>query len=150
MLVILCKLSHKHRYHNLTSHRIMRPNRPHMVFTLEDSIVVGGDFYCPSTFDQSLAAGLQEHLFGRASTNTAHLASETILYRTICYYQHLLEMRDTHRQLECKSIIPSGPAEILTTIQQTCLTQQTWQHWSPCVWILVSLNHKRLQTWMTR
>jgi hypothetical protein len=148
--VILCKPLHKHKNHNLKSHRIMRPNRPHMVFTLEDSILVGGHFYCPSTFDLSLAAGLQEHLFGRSSTNAAHLASETILYRTIRYYQHLLEMRDIHGRLECMSITFLTPAEILTTIQQTCLTQQTWQHWSPCAWILVSLNHKRPPMQTTR
>ena len=88
----------------------MRPNRPHMVFTLEDSIVVGGHFYCPSTFGQSLKAGLCEHFFSHTSTNTEHLASEVILHRAIKYYRHCME---------AATLSQSGSGKVLLVIKSS-------------------------------
>jgi hypothetical protein len=70
----------------------MRPGVEHVVYTLSDSILTGGHFYSKSTLSQSLRTGLQEHKYGRYSTNTEHLGSEAILHRLMGYYGHLIEM----------------------------------------------------------
>ncbi|KAF8576324.1 hypothetical protein K439DRAFT_1622930 [Ramaria rubella] len=72
----------------------MHPGREHLVYTLEDSILRGGHFYSKVTLWQLLKAGLQEHWWGRSSTNTDHLASESILYRLVQHYSHCLAMKD--------------------------------------------------------
>ncbi|KAF8574675.1 hypothetical protein K439DRAFT_1624142 [Ramaria rubella] len=73
---------------------IMRPGREHLVYTLEDSILRGGHFYSKVTLWRLLKAGLQEHWWGCSSTNTEHLASESILYRLVQHYSHCLAMKD--------------------------------------------------------
>ncbi|KAF8575368.1 hypothetical protein K439DRAFT_1623638 [Ramaria rubella] len=73
---------------------IMRPGREHLVYTLEDSILRGGHFYSKVTLRRSLKAGLQEHWWGCSSTNTEHLASESILYQLVQHYSHCLAMKD--------------------------------------------------------
>ncbi|KAF8581162.1 hypothetical protein K439DRAFT_1619233 [Ramaria rubella] len=73
---------------------IMRPGREHLVYTLEDSILRGGHFYSKVTLRRLLKAGLQEHWWGCSSTNTEHLASESILYRLVQHYSHCLAMKD--------------------------------------------------------
>lgn len=71
--------------------RIMPPGVIHAVFTLEDSIVIGGHFYSVHSFSRSLKAGLHEHICGQVATNTEHLASETLLYNLVVYYRCLYE-----------------------------------------------------------
>ncbi|KAF8576933.1 hypothetical protein K439DRAFT_1622480 [Ramaria rubella] len=72
---------------------IMHPGREHLVYTLEDSILRGGHFYSKVTLQRSLKAGLQDW-WGCSSTNTEHLASESILYRLVQHYSHCLAMKD--------------------------------------------------------
>jgi hypothetical protein len=69
----------------------MRPGDIHIVYTLQDSIVIGGHFYSDSTFRLSMMVGLHEHRFGRYSTNTEHLGGASILYRYIRYLQHCID-----------------------------------------------------------
>ncbi|KAF8581052.1 hypothetical protein K439DRAFT_1619362 [Ramaria rubella] len=69
---------------------IMCPGREHIVYMLEDSIVKGGHFYSKVTLGRSLKAGLQEHWWGCLTTNTEHLASESIFYRLLKHYKHCL------------------------------------------------------------
>lgn len=63
----------------------MRPGTVHVVYTLQDSIAVGGHFYTPNTMFNSYMAGIHEHSLGRYSTNTEHLAAEGILFRYARY-----------------------------------------------------------------
>jgi hypothetical protein len=112
----VCMLTDLHSTSFLTFCRIMRPNRPHMVFTLEDSIVVGGHFYSGASLAPSLRAGLQEHLYGRHSTHTNHLASEVILYRIVRYFHHILEVVRGDTSIECKSFYFSASIPSLLTL----------------------------------
>ena len=65
----------------------MRPNREHIVFTLEDNILTSGHFYSTVTLGQSLWSGLFEHRFGLSSTNAEHMSSEGILYHLAAHYE---------------------------------------------------------------
>jgi hypothetical protein len=63
----------------------MQPGVVHLVFTLEDSVCVGGHFYMFESLRRSLHSGVQEALLGQTNTNTEHLGSEEILYRLLTY-----------------------------------------------------------------
>jgi hypothetical protein len=67
----------------------MRPGREHVVFTLENSIVVGSHFLSGVNLGRSMLSGLREHFWGRFGTNTRHLGSETILHRIVGYYYEM-------------------------------------------------------------
>jgi hypothetical protein len=71
----------------------MRPGREHIVFTLENTIVLGSHFISAVNIGQSMISGLREHLWGRFGTNTVHLGSETIIYRILGYYYEILVKR---------------------------------------------------------
>ena len=75
-----------------TGARIMQPGVIHAVFSLEDTIIVGGHFYSKETLSLSLLAGIHEHLEGRLITNTQHLASESILHALTVYYSNVIEV----------------------------------------------------------
>jgi hypothetical protein len=64
----------------------MRPNIEHVVFTLENTIVIGSHFISEDTLCESMSSGLREHFWGRYGTNTAHLGSEVILCRVLGHY----------------------------------------------------------------
>lgn len=63
--------------------RIMRPGREHMVYTLEDTVVKGGHFFCYETMGYSFYAGFRERLHGRLSMNMSDLCSEVFLYQIL-------------------------------------------------------------------
>lgn len=74
----------------------MRPGVEHIVFTLENSIVVGSHFLSGVNLERSMYSGLREHYWGRTGTNTEHhVASEVVLYRILEFYYGVFERRDT-------------------------------------------------------
>ena len=75
----------------------MRPGIEHIVYTLENSIVVGGHFFSGVTLLHSMNSGLCEHFFGRTGTNTEHLGSEVILSRILALYGETLQRRASLR-----------------------------------------------------
>jgi hypothetical protein len=68
----------------------MQPGVEHIVFTLDNSIVVGSHFFSEVTLLKSMSSGLREHFWGRYGTNTSHLGSEVILCRILAYYHEKL------------------------------------------------------------
>lgn len=74
----------------------MRPGIEHIVFTLENSIVVGSHFVSAENLERSMYSGLREHYWGKSSTNTEHhVGSEVILYRSLEFYHDILKRWDT-------------------------------------------------------
>jgi hypothetical protein len=95
----------------------MRPNRPHIAFTLEDCMVLGGHFYSALTLVQSLQAGMREHMHGRSLTNTEHLASEMILHRLVWSYHRLIQLAMVDSSISCLfSFIAYGPSLMFLTV----------------------------------
>jgi hypothetical protein len=95
----------------------MQPNRPHIVFTLEDCIVLGGHFYSALTLVQSLQAGMHEHMHGCSLTNTEHLASEMILHRLVQSYHHLIQLVMFDSSIPCSfSFIAYGHSLMCLTV----------------------------------
>lgn len=92
--VTLCKLYITIVIYKLltTFQSIMRPGEIHIVYTLEDSILVGGHFYSNGTLSRSLRTGLYENRYGRYSTNTQHITSEVILHRYVRYCANRIKM----------------------------------------------------------
>lgn len=70
----------------------MKPGVEHVVYTLEDSIFLGGHFYAKSTLDVSLRTSLLEHAYGRQSTNMEHFGAEAILHRLMCHCQEAIDI----------------------------------------------------------
>jgi hypothetical protein len=70
----------------------MRSNTEHIVFTLENSIVMGSHFMSAVNLQRSFYAGLREHAFGKFSTNAAHLGSEVIVQRIMGYYHEKMKV----------------------------------------------------------
>ena len=68
----------------------MRPNTPHIVFTLEHTICTGGHFYATSTLQDTLY-GLEHNFFlGHLVTNTDHIASRLLLRRFAHFFHKRL------------------------------------------------------------
>ena len=79
------------------NYRIMRPNTPHIVFTLEHAICVGGHFYAMSTLQDTLY-GLEHHFFlGHLVTNTEHIASRLLLRRFAHFFHRRLTGHSTYK-----------------------------------------------------
>lgn len=77
----------------------MRPNTPHIVFTLEHAICTGGHFYATSTLQDTLY-GLEHHFFiGHLVTNTDHIASRLLLRRFAHFFHNRLIGNFTSRKL---------------------------------------------------
>ena len=70
----------------------MRPGIEHIVFTLDNSIVIGSHFISEVNLERSMYSGLREHCWGRSSTNAEHhVASEVVLSRILEFYYDILE-----------------------------------------------------------
>lgn len=68
----------------------MRPNTPHIVFTLEHAVCIGGHFYATSTLQDTLY-GLEHNFFlGHLITNTEHIASRLLLRRFAHFFHRRL------------------------------------------------------------
>lgn len=69
----------------------MRPGVEHIVFTLQDTIIIGSHFMSDVTFVRSMHAGLREHYWGKYGTNAEHhVASEVILNRILGFYYEII------------------------------------------------------------
>jgi hypothetical protein len=64
----------------------MRPNTPHMVFSIEDSICCGSHFYTTSTLSDTFSALVHCLIADNVVTNTSHLPSRALLLRIIHYF----------------------------------------------------------------
>lgn len=64
----------------------MRPNTPHMVFTIEDSICRGSHFYATSTLTDTFAGIVHCLIADNVVTNTSHFSSRALLLRMIHYF----------------------------------------------------------------
>ena len=84
------------------------------MYTLEDTIMDGRHFYSEGTLGDSFRAGMMENLYGRFSTNTEHLASETILFRTLKMYLHNMELALEDADLDGTCQEKNGDVNLLT------------------------------------
>ena len=66
----------------------MRPNTPHFVFGMENTICYGGHFYCTSTMQQTLSGVIHSFMLDKFLTNTSHQASRQLLRRILMFYLH--------------------------------------------------------------
>ena len=66
----------------------MRPNTPHFVFGMENSIRYGGHFYSTLTMHQTLSGVIHSFMLDHFLTNTTHLASRQLLRRILVFYLH--------------------------------------------------------------
>lgn len=64
----------------------MRPNTPHMVFTIEDSISHGSHYYSSSTLTDTFSGIVHCLIAENVVTNTSHFASRSLLLRMIHYF----------------------------------------------------------------
>ncbi|KAF8584125.1 hypothetical protein K439DRAFT_1616915 [Ramaria rubella] len=95
---------------------IMRPGAEHIVYTLQNCITEGEHFYAPTSFTHSLTAGVKEHLFGRTSTNTEHLASETIFHRAAQYYSRMLCLHEEDPTIDVNLPDDDNLAALITMV----------------------------------
>lgn len=63
----------------------MRPNTPHAVYTIEDSIAVGGHFFSFSTIQQTFFALVHAFVMDTLVTNTEHPDTRILLFRMLQY-----------------------------------------------------------------
>ena len=61
----------------------MRPATPHAVLTLDDSLTIGGHFYCGLHYERMLYGLLWEHLSRDYITNASHPRSPLLLFKTL-------------------------------------------------------------------
>ena len=64
----------------------MRPNSPHMVYTIENAISKGSYFYATSTLTDTFTGLVHCLIADRVVTNTSHFASRFLLLRMIHYF----------------------------------------------------------------
>lgn len=66
----------------------MRPNTPHVVFTPESSVCVGGHFYATSTIRDTCYGLMHGFVAGSLVTNADHTkAAFMMLTRMVAFYQ---------------------------------------------------------------
>lgn len=76
----------------------MRPNTPHMVFTIEDSIVHGSHFYCTSTLTDTFAGIVHCLIAENVVTNTSHFSSRALLLRMLHHFhQEFIVLEHDHK-----------------------------------------------------
>jgi hypothetical protein len=76
-----------HDYEIHVDDSFMRPNTPHVVFTAEDSVCVGGHFYTTSTLRHTCFAILHTAVAGTLVTNTGYMKEAFImLARLMAFY----------------------------------------------------------------
>jgi hypothetical protein len=95
--------------------RIMRPNTPHMVYTLESAICHGGHFYSISTIRDSVYGIYRTFSASGLLTNTEHTKDARLLLRRLVAFLHYIFVR---RQFDpCRPAMPSPHAPDVSTFE---------------------------------
>ena len=81
-----CKFSNLNLTCNWQIDRLMQPNTPHMVYTIENSICRGSHFYATSTLTDSLARIVHCLIADNVVTNTSHIAAWCLLLCMIHFF----------------------------------------------------------------
>lgn len=69
----------------------MRPNTPHVVFTPDHSICLGGHFYATSTLRETLYGTMHSFIAGDLTTNIEHTKDAfMLLSRMVAFFHHHL------------------------------------------------------------
>lgn len=85
----------------------MRPNTPHMVFTIEDSICQGSHFYSTSTLTDTFAGIVHCLIAENVVTNTSHFASRSLLLRMIHYFhEEFIVLEHDHKGISSSFTVP--------------------------------------------
>lgn len=85
----------------------MRPNTPHMVFTIEDSICHGSHFYSMSTLTDTFAGIVHCLIADNVVTNTSHFASRALLLRMIHYlHEEFIILEHDHTGIFISFTVP--------------------------------------------
>jgi hypothetical protein len=70
----------------------MKPNTPHSVFTVEDSIAIGGHFYSFANIKQTFFGLVHAFVMDTLVTNTGHPKTRVLLFRMLQYvYKYYVE-----------------------------------------------------------
>ncbi|KAF8574752.1 hypothetical protein K439DRAFT_1624097 [Ramaria rubella] len=104
-----------------------------------DCVVKGGHFYSKVTLGHSLKAGLQEHWWGRLTTNTEHLASESIFYQLLKHYKHCLLLLEYDKTVDPDLPEDEELAALLAMVM--CLEEFELQ-------VLLNNDHGREMPWV--
>lgn len=76
----------------------MRPNTPHMVYTIEDSICRGSHFYATSMLADTLSGIVHCLIADNVVTNTSHVAARCLLLRMLHFFhQEFVVLEHDHR-----------------------------------------------------
>jgi len=79
--------------------RIMRPNTPHAVFTMEHSIVLGGHFYSFVNLQDTVIAIIHCFVSDNLVTNTEHPDTRVLLFRMMQYlYKYYVQGADARSE----------------------------------------------------
>ena len=83
----------------MTLNSYMRPNTPHYVLTLNNSISLGQHLYAASTIRQSCWGWIHTGILRDSLTNADHASSEEVLGRMFATY---LEDYEEYIRIGCK------------------------------------------------
>jgi hypothetical protein len=67
--------------------RFMKPNTPHYVVTVENSITYGQHFYSASMISKSIFGIVHSFVLGIGATNTLHDSTRIFLHRIMAMWQ---------------------------------------------------------------
>jgi hypothetical protein len=78
----------------------MRPNTPHMVYTIENAISKGSHFYATSTLTDAFAGIVHCLIADHVVTNTSHFSSRFLLLRMLHYFhEEFIVLERDHKGL---------------------------------------------------
>ncbi|KAL0058437.1 hypothetical protein AAF712_014898 [Marasmius tenuissimus] len=95
---------------------IMPPNTPHIVVTVEDSIVEGGHFFCSSTIQKTCFGLFHACVALSHVTNNTHETARYVLANISNYWSHtIINSQKYHAALDSRVFDPTLDTPILTT-----------------------------------
>lgn len=78
----------------------MRPNTPHIVYTAESAVCLGGHYYSASTLRDTCYGMIHSFVAGSVVTNTSHVKEAFMLLARMVIFYHdmfLLETSDSDK-----------------------------------------------------
>ena len=101
----------------------MRPNTPHMVYTIEDSICHCSHFYATSTLTDTFAGIVHYLIAENVVTNTSHFAACYLLLHMLHYFhKEFIVLEHDHKGIFSSFIVSDYPPPKMTRSLGTSLT----------------------------
>jgi hypothetical protein len=85
----------------------MRPNTPHMIYTIEDSICHGSHFYATSTLTDTFAGIVHCLIADNVVTNTSHFPARSLLLRMLHHFhEEFIVLHHDHKGISISFTAP--------------------------------------------